>query len=328
MKVLITGGTGFVGAWTAKAVVEAGHDVRFLVRSPAKLATTVATLDVPVDDFTVGDIVDRASVLSALRGCDAVIHCAAVVATDPKAAEEMLHTNLLGAQNVIGGAAELGLDPIVHASSIAALFDPTVATLTSDLPVAGGKDAYGRSKAEVERYVRRQQDEGHPVCITYPGMVLGPPAGDQFGEAAEGVEEVVAMRAVPGSKAAWMVVDVRDLAALHVALLTPGQGPRRYAAGGARLAARDVADALTVAAGKRIWHVPVPDWTLRQMGKVVDRLPFEHPMTEAAMQYYTQMPASDDRPSQSELGVSYRDPAETLADTVAGLRAVGRLRGS
>ncbi|HEY9265757.1 MAG TPA: oxidoreductase, partial [Mycobacterium sp.] len=45
----------------------------------------------------------------------------------------------------------------------------------------------------------------------------------------------------------------------------------------------------------------------------------------AAMQYYTQMPPSDDTPSERELGVSQRDPAETLADTVEGLRRVGRI---
>jgi len=57
-------------------------------------------------------------------------------------------------------------------------------------PVVGGTDAYGRSKAKVEVFARGLQALGAPVAITYPGMVLGPPAGDQFGEAAEGVEGV------------------------------------------------------------------------------------------------------------------------------------------
>jgi hypothetical protein len=63
-------------------------------------------------------------------------------------------------------------------------------------------------------------------------------------------------------------------------------------------------------------------------GQVLDRLgpllPFQTPFTEAAMQYYTQMPDSDDTPSERELGVTYRDPRITLADTVAGLRSLGR----
>ncbi|SID91017.1 putative oxidoreductase [Mycobacteroides abscessus subsp. abscessus] len=83
MRVLVTGGTGFVGGWTAKAVAEAGHQVRFLVRKEARLHTTVATLGVDVSDYAVGDITDRASVEAALDGCDAVVHSAAMVSTDP-----------------------------------------------------------------------------------------------------------------------------------------------------------------------------------------------------------------------------------------------------
>lgn len=50
-------------------------------------------------------------------------------------------------------------------------------------------------------------------------------------------------------------------------------------------------------------------------------LPFETPFTSAGMQYYTQMPASDDSPSERELGITYRDPQQTVADTFAGMRA-------
>ncbi|PRC51815.1 oxidoreductase, partial [Mycobacterium sp. ITM-2017-0098] len=54
-------------------------------------------------------------------------------------------------------------------------------------------------------------------------------------------------------------------------------------------------------------------------------LPFETPINSAAMQYYTQMPTSDDTPSKTELGIALGDPAETIADTLQGLRTVGRL---
>jgi hypothetical protein len=52
-------------------------------------------------------------------------------------------------------------------------------------------------------------------------------------------------------------------------------------------------------------------------------LPFDNPFTAAGMQYYTQMPNSDDSPSEQELGITYRDPRATLADTVAALRRHG-----
>ncbi|WP_156689163.1 NAD-dependent epimerase/dehydratase family protein [Mycobacterium sp. Marseille-P9652] len=327
MRVLITGGTGFVGGWTAKAVADAGHDVRFLVRTPDKLKTSVAQLGVDVSDFAVGDITDRVSVREALTGCDAVVHSAALVATDPRQTAEMLATNMQGAQNVLGQSVELGLDPIVHVSSFSALFHPGLETLTADLPVVGGADGYGTSKAQVEIYARGLQDAGAPVDITYPGMVIGPPVGDQFGEAGEGVKAAVQMHAIPGRSAAWLIVDVRDLAALHAALLEPGRGPRRYMAGGHRVPAAELANLLGQVAGTPMVSVPIPDTALRVAGAVMDRagrfLPFDTPITWAGMQYYTQMPASDDSPSERELGISYRDPLETLTDTFEALRAAG-----
>jgi dihydroflavonol-4-reductase len=325
MRVLVTGGTGFVGGWTAKAIADAGHSVRFLVRKPERLQTSVAALGVDTSDFAVGDIKDRDSVRAALQGCDAVVHSAALVATDPRQRAEMLATNMEGARNVLGQAVQLGLDPVVHVSSFSALFHPNVETLTADLPVVGGTDGYGTSKAQVEIYARGLQDAGAPVNITYPGMVLGPPAGDQFGEAGEGVKAALQIHTIPGRSAAWMVIDVRDVAALHAALLEPGRGPRRYMAGGHRVPVGELAMLLGEVADTPMVPVPVPDTVLRTAGTIMDfvgpYLPFDNPFTAAGMQYYTQMPESDDSPAERELGIKFHDARSTLADTVDALRA-------
>jgi dihydroflavonol-4-reductase len=295
------------------------------VRNPKKLQTSVAKLGVDVSDFAVADITDRVAVRDALQGCDAVVHSAALVATDPRQTTEMLTTNMQGAQNVLGQSVELGLDPIVHVSSFTALFHPDLETLTADLPVVGGADGYGTSKAQVDIYARGLQDAGAPVNVTYPGMVLGPPVGDQFGEAGEGVRAALQMHAIPGRSAAWLIVDVRDLAALHAALLQPGRGPRRYTAGGHRVPAPELASLLGGVAGTAMVAVPIPDTALRVAGAVLDRagrfLPFETPFTWAGMQYYTQMPASDDSPSEQDLGITYRDPEKTVADTIEAIRS-------
>jgi len=329
VRVLVTGGTGFVGAWTAKAVAEASHQVRFLVRDPVRLETSVGQLGVDTSDHAVGDIADAGSTIAALDGCDAVIHCAAMVSTDPRQADTMLRTNLDGGRNVLGAAAERGLDPIVHVSSFTALFRPGLDVLHADLPVGGGQDGYGRSKAALESYARGLQDAGAPVTITYPGMVLGPPAGNQFGEAADGVQAAVQMRGLPGRGAGWLVVDVRDIAALHAALLTVGKGPRRYMAGGRRIAVAELTSMIGSAANRSLRVYPIPDALLCNLGGLADMvtryLPFDTPVSAAAMQYFTQMPHSDDTPSTLELGITYRDPRETLRDTVSGLRKVGKL---
>lgn len=326
MRVLVTGGTGFVGGWTAKAIADAGHSVRFLVRNPARLKTSVAKLGVDVSDFAVADISDRDSVREALNGCDAVVHSAALVATDPRETSRMLSTNMAGAQNVLGQAVELGMDPIVHVSSFTALFRPNLATLSADLPVAGGTDGYGQSKAQIEIYARGLQDAGAPVNITYPGMVLGPPVGDQFGEAGEGVRSALWMHVIPGRGAAWLIVDVRDVAALHAALLESGRTAPLHCGRSSDSGARARENSGRVA-GTTMLAVPVPDSALRVAGSVLDQagpyLPFNTPFTAAGMQYYTQMPESDDSPSEKELGITYRDPRDTVADTVTALRGLG-----
>ena len=124
-------------------------------------------------------------------------------------------------------------------------------------------------------------------------------------------------------------MDVRDLAALHVALLQPGQGPRRYMAGGRRIPVDQLASLIGAAADQSLAVYPIPDTALRGAGRLLDTigpyLPFETPINSAAMQYYTQMPTSDDSPSERDLGVTQRDPAETLTDTLDGLRRVRRL---
>jgi len=328
MRVLVTGGTGFVGGWSAAALSDAGHNVRFLVRSPERLAP-VAALGVDTTDHVVGDVTDPAAVGRALDGCDAVLHCAAMVATDPRCDAEVQATNLTGAQTVLGAAVELGLDPIVHTSSITAVFTPGVAELRSDLPTGRVRDAYGASKSAVEDYARSLQVAGHPVTIVYPGMVVGPGVGSRFGEVADGFETILQTHLVPGSDAGWLVIDVRDLAAIHAAVIEPGGGARRYMAGGTHLDAGRIAALFRDVTGNRIVRIPMPGAGLRLAGSVVDVVTgltgWTTPLTRAAMDYYTQMPPSDDAAVHDELGVAYRDVAETFRDCIASLAATGRI---
>ncbi|HEY2427355.1 MAG TPA: SDR family NAD(P)-dependent oxidoreductase, partial [Acidimicrobiales bacterium] len=187
MRVMVTGGTGFVGAHTVKALVDAGHSVRLLVRTPAKIDEVLKPLGVNAPDYVVGDMTDEASVEAAMEGCDGALHAAAVVALDQRRAAAVLEANPRGAEVVLGAAVRRGLDPIVHVSSVSALFAPGVEVIHADLPPTRWGSGYGRSKAKAEEVARRLQEAGAPVVITYPGAVLGPPAGAVIGESTEGV---------------------------------------------------------------------------------------------------------------------------------------------
>ena len=98
MRVMVTGATGYVGAHSVKALLDAGHRVRLLVRDPDKAQAVLGALGVKGRlDCVSGDMTDEDAVLKALRGCQAVLHCAAVVSTDARRADEMLRANPRGA---------------------------------------------------------------------------------------------------------------------------------------------------------------------------------------------------------------------------------------
>jgi|GEM_PF-5000734 len=86
-------------------------------------------------------------------------------------------------------------------------------------------------------------------------MVLGPPVGDRLEEAGGGARAALQMHVVPGRGGAWMVIDVRDLAAMHLALLEPGRGPRRYMAGVQRVPPKHWPTPLRGSAASRLLRI-------------------------------------------------------------------------
>ncbi len=316
MRVLVTGATGYVGAHSVKALTDAGHRVRLLVRDPAKARAVLTPLGVGRLDCARGDMTDEASVVAAMKGCDAVLHCAAVVSTNPRRADEMLQANPQGAALVIGHAVRQGLDPIVHVSSIAALLTPGATELRADMPLGTLDSGYARSKAAAERCAREWQDKGAPVVITYPGSVAGPPAGPVTGEAVSGVVANLKLGALASPDAAWTVIDARDLGALHAALMVPGLGPRRFMCGGHYVRMDEFAAELRRLTGREFPVLPLPGALLRGLGWAADAIgrvvPVEGSMSHEAMVCYTQIPPTDDSAVARQLGVRWRPFAETL----------------
>jgi len=329
MRVMVTGGTGFVGAHSVKALVEAGHDVCLLVRDPSRIRLTVGALGVADPDHVVGDITDPEAVEKALAGCDAALHCAAMVSTSRRDAERMLAVNPLGARTVVGLAVEHGLDPVVHVSSIAALFDPHRAELRSDLPVTAGQSPYGRSKAQAETYVRGLQLDGAPVVITYPGSVIGPAAGPVIGESSNGIITQLRAGMLPLHRGAWSVIDVRDVGRIHTAVMEPGRGPRRYLCGGHYLTLDDVARIHRELTGRRFPVLPLPPELLLGVGRVVDVImqvtPLDSVFTHEAMEYLTKAMPTDDSAIRDDLGIELRDPRDTLGEAIVDLLRLGHL---
>ena len=82
--------------------------------------------------YVLGDVTDASSVEEAMQGCDAVLHAGSIYTLDVRRAKEIQRTNETGTDLVIGTAQHLGLDPIIHVSSIAAFFSSTREMITVD----------------------------------------------------------------------------------------------------------------------------------------------------------------------------------------------------
>lgn len=330
MRVMLTGATGFTGSHTARALLAAGHEVRPLVRSVDKLARVFGN-DSPLCDAAVtGDVTDRDDVERALEGCDAVAHTAALVDLRKSMAQVVLDTNRLGVEYVVGGAVERGIESIVYVSSMGAFFDPATndgRPLSIDGPLAPAKTAYAQSKADAERFVRRLQDEGAPIKVTYPVGILGPddPA---MSEGNHAITAWLGQQPINTSSGIH-VLDVRDLADLHVRLLELPPGPYRYAAGSEVVLWADFGPLLESLTGRPIKVMKINPRLLRFLGRIGDAVKrvydFEFPLTYESMCFATMWPGVDTSATERDLGIRFRPAVDTLRDTIAWMAREGHL---
>jgi nucleoside-diphosphate-sugar epimerase len=327
LRVLVTGGTGFVGSHSATELVRAGCEVRLLVRDPAKAERVFAPHGLALGDLVRGDVTDAASVARALDGCDAVLHAAAVVALEAHRAEEAWRTNAMGVEVVLGEAERRGLSSIVYVSSCAALFRGDAAPIGPDSPIADARSPYGRSKAAAERFARGLLERGAPLRISYPGGVVGPedPGLSEMNHTLRVLlRDFMAM-----TSSGVSVVDVRDLARVHAALALGQAPPGRYVVGGHFLPWRELADLFDRLTGERVRRIPIPGAALRAAGRLGDLLKrvmaFDFPLTHEAMTFATRWPGVDSSQTLEAVGLDFRDPAESLADALRWLVRAGHL---
>lgn len=328
MQVLVTGGTGFVGSHSALALLEAGHDVRLLVRDRAKAVRVFAALGCPLPHCVVGDVTDPSAVAGALEGCGSVVHAAALVSMEARSARAMMETNVRGTELVVGGAIERKVSSVLYVSSVSALLQPGGAPLSVDTPVRAPATAYGRSKADAERYLRRLQDAGAPVVISYPAAVVGP----HDPGLSESNHAIVAMvrDLFVNTSGGFQLIDVRDLAALHARLLERSAGPGRYLAAGPYLSWPELGALFEQVTGQPLHRkISVPGAVLRLLGRGGDMLrhivSFDFPLTHEAMTFASRWVPVDSTPTIDFTGLTFRPPAETLADTLRWLATAGHL---
>lgn len=182
--ILITGGTGLVGAHLLLKLSEAGDNTRALYRDADTLAKTKKLFAhygkehlFNTINWVPGDILDVPSLEIAFAGVTHVYHCAAFITFDPDAEEQLRKVNIEGTANMVNCALAFGVQKFCHVSSIAALGDTTQdgGTITEETewnPERSHND-YAISKYGAEMEVWRAGQEGLNVIIVNPGVIFG-----------------------------------------------------------------------------------------------------------------------------------------------------------
>lgn len=180
MKLLVTGADGFIGSHLTEALVRQGHDVRAFVLYNS--FNSWGWLDNCADDvkgkFDVfaGDIRDPNGVRTAMKGCDAVLHLAALIAIPYSyhSPDTYVETNIKGTLNIVQAARDLGVTKVVHTSTSEVYGTARFVPITEEHPLQG-QSPYSASKIGADQIAMSFYSSfGTPVSILRPFNTYGP----------------------------------------------------------------------------------------------------------------------------------------------------------
>ncbi|MFJ9821756.1 NAD-dependent epimerase/dehydratase family protein [Streptomyces sp. NPDC101151] len=275
--VLVTGGSGYLATWIIADLLVRGYRVRTTVRDLARadrVRQAVAERVDPVKlSFVRADLLSDEGWDAAMEGVDFVQHVASPLGTDRS--QDLVRTARVGVRHVLGAADKAGVRRVVLTSSAVAALpdddgvvaDETVWASPTDKPA----DLYARSKTLAERDAWTfvgTSGVALELTTVLPAFIQGPVLGQiSEGSSVDVVRQLLAgkMSAVPNI--GWNIVDVRDLADLHVrAMIAPEAAGERFLGAGEFLWLRDIAELLRNGLGDDAAKVPtrrVPDLVVR-----------------------------------------------------------------
>jgi nucleoside-diphosphate-sugar epimerase len=287
--VLVTGGSGFLGGNCIMALLAQGYRVRTTVRSAAREAGVRAVLasggaDPAPVEFAVADLTSDAGWGEAVAGCRDVLHVASPFpARMPKREDDLIVPAREGTLRVLRAARDAGARRVVLTSSFAAVgYAPKdgVYTEADWTDPAGHVSTYVRSKTLAERAAWdfvTSEGGGLELAVVNPTAILGPVLGDQYATSVTLVKRMLDGAVPAAPKLAYGVVDVRDVADLHVrAMSQPKAAGQRYiAAAGKAMTILEIATVLRRELGAQARRCPtreMPDALVRLLALVVPDL--------------------------------------------------------
>jgi len=325
-RAVILGSTGCIGNNIVRACLAAGWQVRAFHR-PGSDTWMLDGLQV---EHAVGDLMEPATLVAAMDGCDVVLHAAAYYPRHSLDLRGALRTAVTGMRHVLAAAAEAGVGRLVYTSTLTTIGAPAEAgrmAAEDDFYLPGSTDsAYFETKWAMEAEAWRAVAQGQPVVIVNPTAVFGPwDVKPTTGE--------ILVNVARGRFPVWLdlevnVIDARDLGEGHRLAAERGQVGRRYILGGENLPVRE---ALAIAA--REAGVRPPRWKaplglvhgLVRAGEAAGRLPLIPPLPLEHFKTLSEWRALDTARARAELGFETRPFIDTVRDTLAWFREHGYL---
>ena len=309
MKVLVTGGTGYLGSAVVRALARAGHEPVVFARGAAAGADGVRAV--------AGDIRDTRAVTAAAEGAGAIIHTAALVAVWRRDASAFDAINVGGLQSVLSAARTQHVPRIVYTSSFLAL------------PPAGSPHAltanhYQRTKVAARDVARRAAADGSPVVTLYPGVVYGPGPATEGNLVARLMRDQMAgqLPGVIGPEHTWSFAYVDDVAEAHVAAATRPNLEREYAVGGVNAPQGSIYAFVHERRGRAVpRRLPYALATagglaLEALAGLTGRPPL---LTRGVVEIFRRDWPLDSAPAERDLGLQVTPLAEGLERTLAAL---------
>jgi dihydroflavonol-4-reductase len=326
MRLLVTGATGFLGRHLVTQLHAAGHEVVALCRTDEP---EIAALGAAVRR---GDVLDGACVRAAAAGCEALFHCAGKVSRKPEDAEELYRIHVEGTKTTLDACRVAGVRRVVLASTSG------VVAVSEDSRQVRGEGApapmsllarwpYYRSKLYAELAAFDRSGPGFEVVSVNPTLLLGP--GDERGSSTGDVVSFLEERAPFVAAGGLSFVDVRDAALAMILALERGRAGERYLISAVNLTIEAFFGRL-----ERLSGVPAPRlraprslMLARAAADLFERLskhvPIDTPIDRISAEMAQCFWYVDATKARTELGFTPRDPNDTLAETIADLRARG-----
>jgi NAD+-dependent farnesol dehydrogenase len=290
VKVLVTGGTGYLGGAVVQALRGAGHDVVLYARTAtatvADLRAVAAKVGLaapeparrPVDARALtlagppsvvtavdGDVRDAARLTQAASGCRAIVHLAALVAVWRRDPREFDAVNVGGLRHVLDAARTCGVSRVVYVSSFLALAPPPLDRVPA-------WNDYQRTKASADTLADAAVAAGAPLVRIYPGVIYGPGRMTEGNLVGRMISDHLTGRlpGVVGGDCIWSFAYVDDVAAACLAAVERGRTGQRYLLGGEDAPQMRVFEIVRTLTGRPLPR-RLPGW-LAAIGAAADEL--------------------------------------------------------